>query len=257
MAKGGSSGRQSSHNRRETQEEQLIRGQQISSVFKMPKLKLPKALQSRVNRLDPNKEEERLNKARSRLQVMQDRLKMQPRAESGGGTSAGPKSEAELLNQIEVLGGPGTDPGDAQAFELGKIEVETAETKVIHIFKSRNIGAKEFDDFARGVQSWFSMVEMEAIKRFHSLYMDPIVEAMEEYLERLALELVDLIAKALMLSKLKKYKKRALAIGHLALKAIEAVLDELEKAGQHIPIEKFITVQDLELLEEEVDQKAA
>ncbi len=250
MAKSGTPSRQTAHNRRETQEEEGIRGQQISSAFKMPKLKLPKALQARVSRLDPSREEEALNKARTRQQIMQERLKMQPRAQGGTtGSANGPRSNAELMDQIEILDSPGTDPGDAQAFELGKIEVETSETKVIHIFKSRNAGAKEFDDFARGIQSWFNMVEMEAIKRFHSVYMDPIVEAMEEYLERLALELVDLIAKALRLSKLKKYRRGVLSIGHLALKAIEAILEELEKMGKEIPIEEFVTVKDLEKLE--------
>ena len=119
----------------------------------------------------------------------------------------------------------------------------------MHIFRSRNHGAKEFDDFARGIQTWLSTLEMEAVRRFHDLHMDPIVEAFEEYVLRMAQTIADLIDKALLLCRLRICQKAAAEIAKLALEMIKRLLRERE---EDIPLEKMFTwkrVQELQKAE--------
>lgn len=128
-------------------------------------------------------------------------------------------------------------------FESLSVSEENQERKVLNIFKMNNAGAKDFDNFARGIQTWLSMVEMEAIRRYHDLHLGPIVEACEEYILRAAESLMDLIQKALLLSQLKKCRRAALEVARLALQAIEKMVEELDIS---IPLERFVSLQGLQ-----------
>jgi len=146
-------------------------------------------------------------------------------------------NEEVLLRQLDNI----EIPEEEREFDLSKVDPfseESEERKVLHLFKDRNLGAKEFDDFARGIQSWFSMVELESMRRYHELYVGPIIESMEEHLERAAMQLMDLITKALLLCKLRKYKKGVGEIGRIALEALEKMLQDL---GRTVPEDLLIT----------------
>lgn len=142
------------------------------------------------------------------------------------------------------LGAPGLD---VVSTEVNPVVLQ------MHIYRSRNRGAKEFDDFARGIQTWLSTLEMEAIRRFHSLHLDPIEEAFEEYVLRMAQGLVDLISKALLLSRLKVCQKAAIEVARLALEMIKKLLENRE---EDIPLEKMFTwkrIQELQKAELNAD----
>lgn len=167
---------------------------------------------------------------------------------------------------IEELKGPGVDDPDEELLrQLNELDLdvvekeldlantnalseENEERKILHLFKERNLGAKEFDDFARGIQTWFSMVELEAMRRYHDLHVGPVVDAMEEYVERMAMELMDLVLKALLLCKLKKSRRAAGSVAKIALEAILKMLKEINKEPSDIPL---ITAKVLEELEAE------
>ncbi|MCB0310109.1 MAG: hypothetical protein KDD42_02665, partial [Bdellovibrionales bacterium] len=110
-------------------------------------------------------------------------------------------------------------------------------SKLLTLYRTRT-AKKDFDDFARGIQTWLSMLEMESVRRFHDLHMDPVLEAMEEYINSVAAGLTDLIKKALLLCRLRTAKQAAKAVAKIALEAIEKMIKELD---HDVPLEKLFT----------------
>ena len=155
--------------------------------------------------------------------------------------------DRELLRQLDEMNLDVVEE-DLDLSRIDPLSEQNEERKVLHLFKDRNLGAKEFDDFARGIQTWFSMVELEAMRRYHSLYVGPVTDAMEEYVERLALELMDLILKALLLCKLRKSRRAAGAVAKIALEAILKMLQEIGKEPSDV---SMVTAKVLEELEAE------
>ena len=145
-------------------------------------------------------------------------------------------------SRTDLSAGPAVIESSREQPDIGKIGIseyggnEIAEQ--LTVFRSRNQGAKQFDDFARGIQTWLSTIEVKAIKRFHELHIGPIEEAFEEYITRTAMALTDLIMKALLLSKLKRGRKAARRVASLAMKKIEKLMEELNVT---VPMEMLFT----------------
>jgi hypothetical protein len=160
------------------------------------------------------------------------------------------KEDISLENRTQRDAASMADPTAEQEVEISLDHVVSEENPMVaqlHLFRQRNRGAKDFDDFARGIQTWLSTLELEAMKRFHSIHMDPIVDAMEEYVLRLAEGLVDLILKALLLSRLKICQRAAMEVAKLAWQMIEKLVKERD---EDIPLDKLFTYKQLEKMKQ-------
>lgn len=163
-----------------------------------------------------------------------------------------PSVKEELLrdNSLKVVAKPEVKP-EPELPKLSELRISEDTNPIIfqlQLFRRRNAGAHNFDDFARGIQTWLSVIELEAIRRFHDLHLDPIVEAMEDYVLKAAQSLKDLIDKALLLCNLKVCRKAAQHVAQLALKKIEEMLSELNRV---VPSELLFTWKQVELLRKE------
>ncbi|MBX7139189.1 MAG: hypothetical protein K1X83_14540 [Oligoflexia bacterium] len=168
------------------------------------------------------------------------------------------EQEEEQVDQILANSAHNPHVPDAETalepeikFEELDLSEENEEAKILRLYRDRNMGAKDFDDFARGIQTWLSMMELESIRRFNELHLDPILEACEDYIMRAAESLLDLIDKALLLCRLRIAKKAAREVARLALERIEKLLEELDHI---IPSELLFTWQ---LFEPELAPEAA
>ena len=168
---------------------------------------------------------------------------------SSTSTLASPE-EQERKEELDILHNTHVEIYHEPDLNTARNSDENPVNKVLYMFRSRNMGAKEFDDFARGIQTWVTMMEMEAMRRFHDVHVGPIVEACEEYILRAAESLMDLIAKAVMLARLKACKRAAREVALLALKAVEKMLEELDRV---VPSEMLFTFRALENLNLELE----
>ena len=105
-------------------------------------------------------------------------------------------------------------------------------------FRKRNKGAKDFDDFARGIDTELTSTDLESIKHFYELHLKPIAEACEDYILKAAEKIRDLIEKALLLCRLEVCKAAAMKVAELALKMIEQTFQNL---GREMPVDKLFT----------------